>query len=95
MSATVQRPVWRTTGAIVVAGCLIALITYGVRTSFGLFTEPLSLARGWDREVFALAIAIQNLLWGIGQPIAGGLADRFGGAGCWRAAPCSTPPARR
>ena len=61
-----------------VAGCLIALITYGVRTSFGLFTEPLSLARGWDREVFALAIAIQNLLWGIGQPIAGGLADRFG-----------------
>jgi MFS family permease len=70
----------RTRNLVIVAGCLIALIGFGARTSFGLFTEPLSVLRGWDRETFALAIAIQNLLWGIGQPFAGALADRFGAA---------------
>ena len=68
----------RSTTAIVVAGCLIALITFGLRTSLGLFTAPLSLVRGWDRETFALAIAVQNLLWGLGQPFAGAVADRYG-----------------
>ena len=72
------RPWYRRPNAIVVAGCLIAIITFGVRTSFGLFTEPLTEARGFDREAFALAIAFQNLLWGLGQPFAGAIADRFG-----------------
>ena len=63
---------------MIVAGCLIAIVTFGVRTSFGLFTEPLSELRGWDRETFALAIAMQNLLWGLGQPFAGAVADRYG-----------------
>jgi MFS family permease len=70
----------RTRNVVIAAGCLIALIGFGARTSFGLFTEPLSALRGWDRETFALAIAIQNLLWGIGQPVAGALADRLGAA---------------
>jgi MFS family permease len=70
----------RTRNVVIAAGCLIALIGFGARTSFGLFTEPLSALRGWDRETFALAIAIQNLLWGIGQPFAGALADRLGAA---------------
>ena len=69
---------WRTRNVVIAAGCLIALITFGARTSFGLFTEPLSVLRGWDRETFALAIAIQNLLWGVGQPFAGAVADRYG-----------------
>jgi MFS family permease len=73
-------PWWRSRNAVIVAGCLIALITFGARTSFGLFTEPLSVLRGWDRETFALAIAIQNLLWGVGQPFAGAIADRYGAA---------------
>jgi predicted MFS family arabinose efflux permease len=68
----------RTTTVVIVAGCLIATITFGLRTSLGLFTEPLSVVRGWDRETFALAIAIQNLMWGIGQPFAGAVADRYG-----------------
>ena len=72
------RPWYRSPNAIVVAGCLIAIITFGVRTSFGLFTDPLTEARGFDREAFALAIAFQNLLWGLGQPFAGAIADRFG-----------------
>jgi MFS family permease len=70
----------RTRNVVIAAGCMIALITFGARTSFGLFTEPLSVLRGWDRETFALAIAIQNLLWGVGQPFGGALADRFGAA---------------
>lgn len=65
---------------LLICGCLISVITFGVRASFGLFTEPLSEANGWGREVFALAVAIQNLLWGAGQPVAGALADRLGTA---------------
>jgi MFS family permease len=68
----------RTAGVVIAAGCTIALVTYGLRTSFGLFTDPLSAVRGWDRETFALAIGLQNLFWGIGQPFAGAVADRFG-----------------
>lgn len=70
----------RQTGVVIACGCLIALVSFGVRSSFGLFTQPISAANGWEREVFALAIALQNILWGLGQPLAGGLADRFGAA---------------
>jgi MFS family permease len=73
-------PWWRRRSVVITAGCLIALITFGARTSFGLFTEPLSDLRGWDRETFALAIAVQNLLWGLGQPFWGAIADRYGAA---------------
>lgn len=69
---------WQAPLVIVVAGCLISLITYGLRTSFGLFVDPLSDGRGWGREVFALSLAIQNLVWGLGQPAAGAIADRYG-----------------
>jgi MFS family permease len=75
-----MTPWWRSRNAVIVAGCLIALITFGARTSFGLFTDPLSALRGWDRETFAFAIAVQNLLWGLGQPFGGAVADRFGPA---------------
>jgi MFS family permease len=74
------RQGWRTPAVIVVCGCLIAVLTFGVRASFGLFTAPISATQGWGREVFALAIALQNLLWGAGQPFAGALADRYGSA---------------
>src|SRR5918992_1026074 len=72
------RPWWRNPTVVIVAGCAIAIVTFGTRTSFGLFTAPLSALRGWDRETFALAIAVQNLLWGLGQPLAGAIADRYG-----------------
>lgn len=71
---------WRTPAVVVGCGCAIALLTFGIRSSLGLFTAPISEAHGWSREVFALAIALQNLLWGAGQPFAGALADRFGSA---------------
>src|SRR5215207_1773487 len=63
---------------VVGAGCLIALITFGPRAAAGLFQLPMVAEYGWGREVFSLAIAIQNLLWGVGQPFAGAVADRFG-----------------
>lgn len=53
---------WQAPLIIVVAGCLISLITYGLHTSFGLFIDPLSDGRAWGREVFALSLAIQNLV---------------------------------
>src|SRR5918999_1794939 len=71
---------WRAPTFVVLCGCLVALITYGLRTSFGLFATPISEGRNWSPEVFALAIAIQNLVWGIGQPFAGAIADRYGSA---------------
>ena len=69
---------WRTPIVVIVAGCLIAMIGFGIRSAFGLFLEPMTLAKGWDRETFGLAMAIQNLLWGIGVPVAGMIADKFG-----------------
>ena len=63
---------------IVLCGCLISLLSFGPRSSLGLFLTPQSQANGWGRDVFAVALAVQNLLWGLGQPFAGMLADRFG-----------------
>ena len=62
----------------VAGGCLIALITFGPRASAGLFQIPMTLEFGWGRDTFSLANAIQNLLWGLGAPFAGAVADRFG-----------------
>jgi MFS family permease len=81
MDAQSNPPVqssWRTPVVIMVAGCLIAMLGFGVRAIYGLFLEPMSSANGWSRETFALAMAIQYLLWGVGAPIAGALADRYG-----------------
>ncbi|MBT7759722.1 MAG: MFS transporter [Rhodospirillaceae bacterium] len=58
----------------------MSLLGFGVRANFGLFLAPMSADLGWGREVFALAMAIQNLMWGVGQPVAGMIADRYGTA---------------
>ncbi|SEF63596.1 MFS transporter [Bosea lathyri] len=63
---------------IVAAGCMIALITFGPRASAGLFQIPMTTEFGWGRDTFSIAIALQNLLWGLGAPFAGAVADRFG-----------------
>lgn len=63
---------------VITAACLISLIGFGIRASFGLYLEPMTVANGWSRETFSLAMAIQNLLWGVGVPVAGAIADRFG-----------------
>jgi MFS family permease len=69
---------WRTPAVILTCGCLVALISFGPRSTFGFFLTPMTEANGWGRDVFALAMAIEMLLWGASQPFAGALADRFG-----------------
>ena len=69
---------WRTPLVIIVCGCMIALLSFGPRSSLGFFVQPMSWEFSWGRDVFGLALAVQNLLWGLGQPIAGAIADRFG-----------------
>jgi MFS family permease len=69
---------WRTPLLIIGFGCLISLMSFGPRSALGFFLTPMSAANHWGRDVFAFALALQNLLWGIGQPLAGIIADRFG-----------------
>src|ERR1044072_212309 len=69
---------WRTPLVIIICGCLIGMLTFGPRSTFGFFLQPMSREFSWGRDVFGLAVAIQNLLGGIGQPISGAIADRFG-----------------
>src|SRR5215468_1205359 len=71
---------WCTPAVILVCGCLIAMIGFGARSGLGFFLTPMSSAHGWGRDVFALALAIQMLLWGAAQPLAGAVADRYGAA---------------
>lgn len=63
---------------VVACGCLIAILTFGPRSTMGFFVTPMTDEHGWSREIFALAIAIQHLVWGIAQPIVGMIADKFG-----------------
>jgi len=77
---TATRSIARPLLLLIVAGCVIAAVTNGIRTSFVLFTLPMTADLGVSREAWGMAMAIQNLAWGIAQPFAGGLADRFGTA---------------
>ncbi|QPF83372.1 MFS transporter [Bradyrhizobium genosp. L] len=77
-SGTPVSRTWRTPLVIIVCGCAIALLSFGPRSSLGFFVQPMGREFSWGRDVFGLAIALQNLLWGLGQPVAGAIADRFG-----------------
>ena len=63
---------------ILTAGSLILFLALGTRQSFGLYLAPMSVELGWGRGVFSLAIALQNLMWGVTQPFVGAFADRYG-----------------
>ncbi|WP_439562326.1 MFS transporter [Roseinatronobacter sp.] len=63
---------------VLIGGCIIIMISFAIRASFGVFQIPIAEEFGWLRAEFSLAIAIQNLAWGIGQPIFGAIAERFG-----------------
>jgi len=73
MSLVRRASFWLMLGA-----SLILALSLGTRHGFGLFLSPMSDDFGWGRGVFAFAIALQNLIWGIAQPFTGALADRFG-----------------
>ncbi len=73
-----QSVTWRTPALVIGFGCVITIVAFGPRSTLGFFLTPLSSANHWGRDVFAFALALQNLLWGVGQPLAGIIADRFG-----------------
>ena len=63
---------------VLISACLLLMLSFGYRSGFGLFMQPLSASRGWGRDVLSMALAIQNLTWGVVAVFAGGLADKFG-----------------
>jgi MFS family permease len=69
---------WRTPTVVLFCGGLILMLALGTRQSFGLFLRPMTIDLGCGREVFSFAIALQNLVWGLGMPVAGAIADRYG-----------------
>src|SRR5260370_20268819 len=69
---------WRTPLVIIVCGCVIALLSFGPRSSLGFFVQPMSREFSWGRDVFGLALAVQNLLWALAHPIAAAIPDRSG-----------------
>jgi MFS family permease len=71
---------WRTPTVVLVCGGLILTLAMGIRHGFGLFLQPISADMHWGRETFALALAVQNLVWGATQPFTGMLADKYGTA---------------
>ena len=64
--------------AVLISACLLLVLSFGYRAGFGLFMVPMSEARDWGRDVFGLALAIQNLSWGVCAILAGALADKYG-----------------
>ncbi len=75
---------------VLISACLVLVLSFGYRAGFGLFVVPMTEANNWGRDVLALALAVQNLAWGVCAIIAGGLADRYGnikvlvgGASCY------------
>jgi len=73
---TVQKsPIFNT---VLIVACLVIIVNFAIRGSFGVFQIPISLEFGWPRADFSMAIAIQNLAWGIGQPIFGAIAEKIG-----------------
>ncbi len=73
-----ERQGWRTPGVMLAAGAALLAVSLGLRHAFGVFLAPMTRDHGWTREVFGLAMAVQNLAWGVAQPFAGRLADRIG-----------------
>jgi MFS family permease len=68
----------RTPLMVLVSGCVMMLISFGIRSGFGLFMQPISVEHAWGREVFSFSIALQNLMWGVLGAVAGAFADRYG-----------------
>lgn len=65
-------------GPVLIAGCILIIVSFSIRSAFGVFQIPIADEFGWLRADFSMAIAIQNLAWGIGQPIFGAMAERIG-----------------
>ena len=70
LRTTSVRVSWRTPLIVIACGCAIGMLSFGPRSALGFFIQPMSRDLAWGRDVFGLALAVQNLLWGLGQPLA-------------------------
>src|SRR5579864_4200550 len=77
-TSSAPAPSWRSPTVVLVCGSLLLTLAMGIRHGFGLFLQPVTADMHWSRETFALAFAVQNLVWGVTQPFAGMLADKYG-----------------
>lgn len=73
-SVTTRWPLW----LMVISASLIVFFGMGTRNTFGLFLDPISESMTWGREIFSMTLALQNIMWGVTQPFAGAIADRYG-----------------
>jgi len=78
MSTSAATPPRLSMTQVLLCGAAIVTLSMGIRHGFGLWLQPITMDRGWSRETFAFALAVQNLAWGVAGPFAGALADRFG-----------------
>jgi MFS family permease len=78
MSADASSPRRLSLMQVLLCSAAVVTLSMGIRHGFGLWLQPITMERGWTRETFAFALAVQNLAWGLAGPVAGGLADRFG-----------------
>ena len=78
MTASHLLPARLSLQQVLLCGAMIVTLSMGIRHGFGLWLQPVTMDRGWSRETFSLAMAVQNLGWGLAGPIAGVIADRFG-----------------
>jgi predicted MFS family arabinose efflux permease len=78
MQALTDRPATLSMTQVLVCGAAIVTLSMGIRHGFGLWLQPMTMERGWSRETFAFALAVQNLTWGLAGPFAGMVADRWG-----------------
>jgi len=74
------RSNWRTPSIVLLCGGAALTVALGIRHNFGLYLQPMTMDLGWGRETFAIAIAIQNLVYGLAQPFTGMIADKYGAA---------------
>jgi len=77
-AAAAAAPLRLSMTQVLLCGALIVTLSMGIRHGFGLWLQPITMDRGWTRETFAFALAVQNLAWGLAGPVAGMLADRYG-----------------
>ena len=80
-TAPVPRPTSNLPWLMIACGCIIAALTFGPRSAMGFYQLPMLAETGWDRTTFGLAMALQNLFWGLGLPFFGAIADKYG---TWR-----------
>src|SRR5262249_37261712 len=77
---SMEPPPWRMPVAVLLCGGIILTLALGTRHTFGLYLQPMTFDLGWSRQTFAIALAIQNLVYGLATPIAGMIADKYGAA---------------